>query len=182
MSERSLCSTHRIRKVDQGLNLHPFIVHFPLALLILSALSDTVGILGRREQALKMGYVLLLLGTLGAIGGALSGQSAAEAAAAPSQPQRRASPPARRARARRRRRRTVRDQYRPDPGWPRARRILPSPRPGTSLASVRILGPSACEETLITCRPSLARGVGRLFTTDMPGATIAPQLNRGGKD
>ena len=82
MSERSLCSTHRIRKVDQGLNLHPFIVHFPLALLILSALSDTVGILGRREQALKMGYVLLLLGTLGAIGGALSGQSAAEAAAA----------------------------------------------------------------------------------------------------
>ncbi len=74
-------STPGIRKDEPSLNLHPFIVHFPLTLIILSAFSDAVGILGRREQALKMGYVLLLLGSLGAIGGALSGQAAEETAA-----------------------------------------------------------------------------------------------------
>ena len=64
------------------MNLHPFIVHFPLALLIVSALSDAVGILIHREQALKAGYILLLLGSIGAIGGALTGETAAETAAA----------------------------------------------------------------------------------------------------
>ena len=63
------------------MNLHPLIVHFPIALLTVGALCDAVGILGRRDLFLKTGYLLLLLGTAGAAAAALTGESAAETAA-----------------------------------------------------------------------------------------------------
>ncbi len=62
------------------MNLHPFIVHFPVALLIVGALCDAVGILCSRDQILKSGYLLLVLGTVGAIAAALTGEAAGETA------------------------------------------------------------------------------------------------------
>ena len=62
------------------LDLHPFIVHFPIALLIVGAGCDAVGIVGRIESALRTGYVLLILGAAGALAAAYTGGVAAETA------------------------------------------------------------------------------------------------------
>ena len=62
------------------MNLHPLTVHFPIALLLTGALCDTAGILLRRDLFLKLGYLLLLLGALGAIAAAVTGDTAAETA------------------------------------------------------------------------------------------------------
>ena len=62
------------------MNIHPLIVHFPIALLIVGALCDAIGILGRRDGALRMGYILLILGAVGAVAAAFSGEAAGETA------------------------------------------------------------------------------------------------------
>jgi len=62
------------------LDLHPFIIHFPIALLIVGVVSDTIGILGRRETFLKIGYALFSLGALASIPAALTGDHAANVA------------------------------------------------------------------------------------------------------
>lgn len=62
------------------MNLHPLIVHFPVSLLAVGVLCDAVGILGRRDPFLKTGYLLLILGAVGAVAAALTGESAAESA------------------------------------------------------------------------------------------------------
>ncbi len=62
------------------MNLHPLIVHFPVALLTVGVLCDAMGILGRRDPFLKTGYLLLILGAGGAVAAALTGESAAEIA------------------------------------------------------------------------------------------------------
>ena len=62
------------------MDLHPLTVHFPVALLLTGALCDAAGILFRRDLFLKLGYLLLLLGALGAIAAALTGDTAAEVA------------------------------------------------------------------------------------------------------
>lgn len=62
------------------MDLHPFIVHFPIALLLTGILCDTTGILLRRGLFLNLGYLLLILGAVSAIVAALTGDSAAETA------------------------------------------------------------------------------------------------------
>jgi len=55
-------------------HLHPLIVHFPIALLIVGFVADTVYLLYKKEVCLsKMGFYLMLAGTLGAIAAVLSG-------------------------------------------------------------------------------------------------------------
>lgn len=60
--------------------LHPLIVHFPIASLILYSLFEITGILIKREFVLKMAYVLLVIGIVTAVGAVLTGNQAAEAA------------------------------------------------------------------------------------------------------
>ncbi|MFA5974289.1 MAG: DUF2231 domain-containing protein [Lentimicrobiaceae bacterium] len=55
-------------------HLHPVIVHFPIALLIVGFVADTVYMLYKKEACLsKVGFYLMLAGTLGAIAAVLSG-------------------------------------------------------------------------------------------------------------
>lgn len=55
-------------------HLHPVIVHFPIALLIVGFVADTIFLFYKKEACLpKIGFYLMLAGTLGAIAAVLSG-------------------------------------------------------------------------------------------------------------
>jgi len=55
-------------------HLHPLIVHFPIALLIAGFVADTAYLLYKKEVCLsKVGFYLMLAGTLGAVAAVLSG-------------------------------------------------------------------------------------------------------------
>jgi len=55
-------------------HLHPLIVHFPIALLIAGFVSDTAYLIYKKEVCLsKLGFYLMLAGTLGAVAAVLSG-------------------------------------------------------------------------------------------------------------
>ena len=62
------------------MDIHPLVVHFPIALLVVGAVCDAIGILNHRDFFLKTGYFLFSLGALTAIVAALTGDSAAETA------------------------------------------------------------------------------------------------------
>ena len=62
------------------MDLHPFVVHFPISLLIVGAICDTIGILGRRDTFLRTGFLLVALGAVAAIVAAVSGDAASEIA------------------------------------------------------------------------------------------------------
>lgn len=57
-------------------HLHPMIVHFPIALLIVGFLSDLIGILTKREFFTQAGFYLLILGAAGVIAAFISGDQA----------------------------------------------------------------------------------------------------------
>ncbi len=59
-------------------HLHPMIVHFPIALLIIAFLADAVGLIFKRDFFSKVGLLLLVLGTAGIIAAYFSGSHAAE--------------------------------------------------------------------------------------------------------
>ena len=59
-------------------NLHPIVVHFPIALLMASALFYLMGILFRKENFFFIGKWLLYFGTVGAAIAVWSGLEAAE--------------------------------------------------------------------------------------------------------
>jgi uncharacterized membrane protein len=49
-------------------HLHPMIVHFPIALIIVGFVADFAGLFFRKERCLTtMGFYLMILGTLAAI-------------------------------------------------------------------------------------------------------------------
>jgi uncharacterized membrane protein len=55
-------------------HLHPMLVHFPIALVVVGFLADTVYFFYKKEVCLsKTGFYLLVLGTLGAIAAWLAG-------------------------------------------------------------------------------------------------------------
>ena len=59
-------------------NLHPLVIHFPIALLIVAALADLVDILvGRPDWLRTAGTALYALGVVGAVVACVSGQQAA---------------------------------------------------------------------------------------------------------
>jgi uncharacterized membrane protein len=56
-------------------DLHPMIVHFPIALIIVGFLADVVYIFFKSEKCLsKTGFYLMVLGALGAIAAWATGQ------------------------------------------------------------------------------------------------------------
>ncbi len=59
-------------------HLHPMIVHFPIALLLIGFLADATGILLKKEFFTKAGFYLLIMGTLGVVAAYLSGNLAGE--------------------------------------------------------------------------------------------------------
>ncbi len=59
-------------------NVHPIVVHFPIALFITGLVVDVLGHLAERETLKKMGLVLVVLGALGALAAMLTGLSVEE--------------------------------------------------------------------------------------------------------
>ncbi len=59
-------------------NVHPIVVHFPIALFITGLVVDVMGHLAERETLKKMGLVLVVLGALGALAAMLTGLSVEE--------------------------------------------------------------------------------------------------------
>ena len=59
-------------------HIHPMIVHFPIALLIVGFLADLIGTVTKKEFFNKSGFYLLILGTLGVVAGYISGEYAGD--------------------------------------------------------------------------------------------------------
>ena len=56
-------------------NLHPMIVHFPIALIIVGFIAEVISLFFKSERCLsKTGFYLMILGTLGAIAAWSTGQ------------------------------------------------------------------------------------------------------------
>ncbi len=58
-------------------HIHPMIVHFPIALLILGFLSEVVGLISGKKFFSDAAFLLLITGALGAVASVLSGLYAA---------------------------------------------------------------------------------------------------------
>lgn len=61
-------------------DLHPIVVHFPIAILTLYVLIEIFGISMNKEFLMKMAHLLLFIGIVTAIGAVLTGNQAAEVA------------------------------------------------------------------------------------------------------
>ena len=59
-------------------HLHPMIVHFPIALLIVGFLSDIVGLITKRDFFTQAGFYLFTLGALGVIAAFITGSQAGD--------------------------------------------------------------------------------------------------------
>ncbi len=59
-------------------HIHPMIVHFPIALLIVGLLADSIGLFSKKDFFSKAGFYLLILGTLGVIAAYFSGNLAGD--------------------------------------------------------------------------------------------------------
>jgi len=57
-------------------HIHPMIVHFPIALLIVGFLADALGLIFKKDFFSKAGFYLLILGTLGVAAAYISGNLA----------------------------------------------------------------------------------------------------------
>lgn len=69
---------------DWAPNVHPLIVHFPVALLVTAVLLDLAGLLARKVEGLHVAAVALyVLGAVGALAAFLTGREAAESVALP---------------------------------------------------------------------------------------------------
>jgi len=62
-------------------NIHPLLVHFPIALLLTSVLADLLALLRPRAVCKDVALFLLIFGVIGAVGAGISGERAAEAVA-----------------------------------------------------------------------------------------------------
>ncbi len=58
--------------------LHPMIVHFPIALVIIGFLSDMAGLVTKRSFFTSAGLYLILLGSVGTVAAYLSGDIAGD--------------------------------------------------------------------------------------------------------
>jgi uncharacterized membrane protein len=58
-------------------HIHPMIVHFPIALLLIGFLSEVVGLITRKKFFSDAAFLLLVTGALGAVAAVLTGSYAA---------------------------------------------------------------------------------------------------------
>ncbi len=61
-------------------DLHPTIVHFPIALLMTYVLLETIGAIFKKNYFTNTAYIVLILGLLGSIAAILTGEQAAKTA------------------------------------------------------------------------------------------------------
>jgi len=59
-------------------HLHPMIVHFPIALLMVGFLSEIIGLTLKKEFFTKAAFYLLILGTLGVVAAYITGDIAGD--------------------------------------------------------------------------------------------------------
>lgn len=59
-------------------HIHPMIVHFPIALIIVAFASELAGAILHRDFFVKTGLLLMILGTLGGIAAYISGSIAGD--------------------------------------------------------------------------------------------------------
>jgi uncharacterized membrane protein len=59
-------------------HIHPMLVHFPIALLLVGFLSETIGLLWKKEFFGTAGFYLLLLGAAGVGAAFLTGKNAGD--------------------------------------------------------------------------------------------------------
>ncbi|MGA7837529.1 MAG: DUF2231 domain-containing protein [Ignavibacteriaceae bacterium] len=59
-------------------HLHPMIIHFPIALLMIGFLADLTGVVLKKEFFTTAGFYLLIFGTIGVIAAYISGNFAGE--------------------------------------------------------------------------------------------------------
>jgi len=59
--------------------LHPKIIHFPIALFVVYALLELIGVVAKKNDFSKAAYILLLIGMLGAFAAVLTGHQAEDA-------------------------------------------------------------------------------------------------------
>jgi len=59
-------------------HIHPMIVHFPIALLIIGFLAEFISVVFKKEFFGKAGFYLLILGTLGVVAAYISGNIAGD--------------------------------------------------------------------------------------------------------
>ena len=58
------------------LNIHPLIVHFPIALLMTGFLFELIGLFAKKDGFGKFAFILYILGTVGAAAAVISGNFA----------------------------------------------------------------------------------------------------------
>jgi uncharacterized membrane protein len=58
--------------------LHPMVVHFPIALLIVGLIADIIGVAAKKEFFTRAAFYLLVTGTIGVAAAYFSGESAGE--------------------------------------------------------------------------------------------------------
>lgn len=63
-----------------SIHIHPILVHFPIALLIVGFFSDILGLFVKKDFFTGAGFYLLILGTLGAIVAVITGHMAEDGA------------------------------------------------------------------------------------------------------
>ncbi len=61
--------------------IHPMIVHFPIALLLVGFLSEAIGLIFKKDFFTKTAFYLLILGTLGVVAAYISGDITGEGVA-----------------------------------------------------------------------------------------------------
>ena len=76
-TEISLRSKRGILMIDFN-HLHPMIVHFPIALLIVGFIADVVGVILKKDFFTKAGFLLLIVGTIGVFAAYFSGDLAGD--------------------------------------------------------------------------------------------------------
>ncbi len=59
-------------------HLHPMIIHFPIALLLVGFLAEVVGFILKKEFFTKAAFYLLILGTLGVVAAYITGDIAGD--------------------------------------------------------------------------------------------------------
>ena len=64
---------------DWAPNIHPMLVHFPIALLCTAVLLDVIALLFRKNEGLRLGAVIVyVLGAVGALASYFTGKSAGD--------------------------------------------------------------------------------------------------------
>jgi uncharacterized membrane protein len=59
-------------------HIHPMLVHFPIALLIVGFFSETIGVFIKKEFFSTAGFYLLLLGAVGVVAAYITGDNAGD--------------------------------------------------------------------------------------------------------